>query len=209
MSALLKTSVSSHAGQFTCVGRGKNKDTSKIVTFRHVGNPPNPEAETIVPDVPSLRSFYSVFEQLLLYFDELSGEAAYLIASPFLWSQLDTNFRLSIDHLSEAELASSAPSWVSDRNYITIGEVSQSGNYLLVPLTGADAGKVFEFEHDGFEFLERAANLSEFVIKSLDIDSRQLTSIASHLTFSSDNYRTQWWIVELRDNRGNAVRTQA
>jgi hypothetical protein len=92
--------------------------------------------------------------------------------------------------------------------YLVVGEIPRSGNYLLVSSTGTRAGLVFEFEHDGYEFIELGASLPEFVAKMLDLDARQLTNIASHLRFTLPNEKRQWWIQELQDNRGNIIRTE-
>lgn len=141
-----------------------------------------------------------------MYLDEQSGDAAYFVASPSQWSELDSYFRPWLDGLDEDEAADYLPTWIED--CIVVGEIPQSGNYLLVPTSGPDAGKVFEFEHDGFEFLELGASLPDFVERTLDVDSRRLTAMASHLRFVTPNEGRGWWINELRDNRGNVVRTE-
>jgi hypothetical protein len=199
----LHSAVDAHAGQFTCVEIDKEKNT-KNVHFRHVGSPP--DINLAVPNVPGLRDFYATYGHLTLYLDEQSGDAAYFIASPSQWSELDGEFRPWLEGLDEEEAAEYLPTWIVD--CIVVGEIPQSGNYLLVPSSGPDAGKVFEFEHDGFEFLELASSLPDFVMRSLDLSTRELTAMASHLRFITTGENRQWWIKELRDNRGNVVRTE-
>lgn len=192
----LRTAVQSHAGTFHCceIHHEVNKNA---VAFRHIGQPPDPDAD--VPGLDGLPDFYATFSQLRLYVDEASGDAAFHIAHPSQWAELDDEFRPWIE--ADDEL----PEWVED--CLVIGEVPQSGNYLLVATSGPEAGKVFKFEHDGFEFIELGSNLPDFVTRSLDLDSERLTDMASHLRFVVPGEDKGWWIEELRDNRGNNVRT--
>ncbi len=194
----LPNAVSSHTGQFVCEEIGREENI-KLVAFRHIGSPAN--TSLVVPDVQGLVEFHDVYENLVMYFDEQSGDAAYFIASPSQWPEFDDYFRPWLDGGDEDDL----PEWIDD--CLVIGEIPRSGNYLLVPTTGPDAGKVFEFEHDGFEFIELGNNLPDFVTRMLDLDSSRLTAIASHLRFITEGEGCQWWIKELWDNRGNVVRT--
>lgn len=184
------------------INREKN---TKVVQFRHIGSPPN--TTLTVPDVQGLRQFYGTYEQLTMYIDERTGEAAYYLASPSQWSELEGDFKPWLDGLEDDEVAEFLPTWIDD--CIVVGEIPQSGNYLLIPTSGPDAGKVFEFEHDGFEFIELGKSLPDFVAHALDLDSRRLTAMASHLRFIAPGEDSQWWIQELKDNRGNVVRTEA
>jgi hypothetical protein len=200
----LRSAVAAHTGIFSCEEIHKEENT-KDVHFRHVGSPPNPALA--VPDVQGLKEFYSTYESLTMYLEEDSGDAAYFIASPSQWSELEGYFRPWLDSVGEDEAADYLPAWINE--CIVIGEIPQSGNYLLVPISGPDEGKVFEFEHDGFEFLELATSLPDFAMRTLDLDARRLTAMASHLRFITPEERRQWWIKELRDNRGNVVCTEA
>lgn len=198
----LQTAVGTHTGTFRC-SQIHQKHNLKVVPFRHIGTPPN--ATHSMPNVPGLQPFYQTYEHLTLYVDEATGEAAYHIASPSQWAALDNDFRPWLDDLDEDERADYLPPWIDD--CIVVGEIPRTGNYLLVPASGSDAGKVYEFEHDGFEFIELGTSLSDFVLRALDPDARQLTAMASHLRFIADGDDAQWWIEELHDNRGKVVRT--
>ena len=198
----IRSAVNAHAGQFFCEEIHQEQNT-KVVSFRHIGCPP--DATLAIPDVPGLKDFYGTFENLTLYVDEQSGDAAFFVASPLLWPELDSDFRPWLDGLDDEEVAECLPPWIND--CIVIGEIPRSGNYLLVPCSGAEAGKVFEFEHDGFEFVELGSSLPDFVMGTLDLDARRLTAMASHLRFITSDAR-QWWIKELRDDRGNIIRTK-
>ncbi len=199
----LRAEVQSHTGQFFCCEIHREENT-KTVSFRHAGSPPDPNVE--VPDVPGLRDFYDTFGELTLYLEEHSGDAAFFIASPSAWAELDSYFRPWLDGVEEDEGEDFLPDWIEA--CLVVGEVPHSGNYLLVPTSGADAGKVFEFEHDGFEFIELGSSLPDFVARTLDLDTERLTAIASHARFITPDENCQWWINELKDNRGNVIRTE-
>ena len=117
----------------------------------------------------------------------------------------DTFARLTLSFEDEEE--DYRPDWI--KNCLVVGEIPRSGNYLLVPAAGPYTGRVFEFEHDGFEFVELGQSLPDFVKRNLDLDTSRLTAIASHMRFVTPDENRQWWINELKDNRGNAVRTEA
>jgi hypothetical protein len=206
MSAMeqLRLAVQSHSGQFVCSEIHKPKN-SKTVRFRHVGTPPDPEFSG--PDLIGLRDFYSTFAELTLYLEEESGDAAYLVANPSQWEALDSEFRPWLEGIEDDEAEEFLPDWIKD--CIVVGEIPQSGNYLLIPTAGPEAGKVYEFEHDGFEFIELGKSLPDFVERTLDLDPSSLTAIASHLRFITEGDDRQWWIEELNDNRGNVIRTEA
>ncbi len=196
----LRSAIEAHAGVFNC-REIRREGSTKPVHFRHIGAAPGPVVD--LPEIPGLRAFYSMYGQLLLYVDERSGEAAYLLASPSQWPALDAQFRPWLECLEEEDL----PGWIDD--CIVVGEIPRSGNYLLVPASGPEAGKVFEFEHDGYEFLELGDSLPEFVARNLDLDAARLTAIASHRRFMLPDDPRQWWIETMVDNRGNDVRTEA
>lgn len=199
----LRSAVQSHAGQFGCSEIHRHANT-KTVQFRHAGSPPDPDAD--VPDVAGLRDFYGTFGDLTLYLEEKSGDAAFFIASPAQWPALEDEFRPWLEGIGEDEADEYLPAWIN--TCLVVGEVPHSGNYLLIPTTGPEAGKVYEFEHDGFEFIELGQSLPDFVARTLDLDTRRLTAMASHLRFINPDENRQWWIEELKDNRGNLVRTE-
>lgn len=68
---------------------------------------------------------------------------------------------------------------------------------------------MFQFDHDGYEFVELGASLPDFVRRTLDLDAERLTEIASHMRFVLAAEQRQWWIDSMKDNRGNVIRTEA
>lgn len=202
--ASLRAAVDAHSGVFHCVEIHREQNT-KSIGFRHLGLPPSSSSDMNLPDVRGLRDFYATFAQLTLYVDERSGDAAFFIAPPAQWPELDAEFRPWLEGIGGDEADDFLPPWIND--CLVIGEIPRSGNYLLVPVAGPEAGKVFEFEHDGFEFVEQGDSVADFVMRTLDLDTRRLTGIASHIRFITPGEGCQWWISEMQDSRGNSVRT--
>jgi hypothetical protein len=202
----LHAAIEAHAGLFACSEIHHSKNTRQVA-FRHQGVAADPALAPSLPDVPGLRAFYATYAELTLYLDEASGDAAYRLAPPSEWAELDSYFRPWLEGVSEEDADEYLPDWIAD--CLVVGEIPHSGNYLLLPTRGADAGKVFEFEHDGFEFIALGASLADFVRKTLDLDPARLTAMASHMRFITPPDTRQWWIEALEDNRGNQIRTEA
>lgn len=77
---------------------------------------------------------------------------------------------------------------------------------ILVATEGDEAGHVFEFDHDGYEFTHQADDVVAYIGKLLNPDSVTLTEIASHMRFTEEGVdELQWWIREMKDNRGHVV----
>lgn len=200
----LRNVVDAHFGTFHCV-QIHNKSATKEVKFIHLYDPPA-ETQWNFP-IPSLQDFYETFGNLVLYHDTTSEDAAFYIASPEKWKSLDDDFRPWLECVGEDEEEELLPDWIND--CFVIGEIPKSGNYLLMPLSGEKSGFVIKFEHDGFEFIDLAHNLQEFVLKALKPSDSSLTDMASHMRFvEGEDYSTQWWISEMRDNQGNIVNTR-
>ncbi len=72
--------------------------------------------------------------QVLLYFDEKSGDAALYIARPDQWDSLNSYFSDWLEGLDQDEREELLPEWLD--NYLTIGEIPHSGNFILVPTAG-------------------------------------------------------------------------
>lgn len=200
----LHHAVTAHRGEFTCERINHRPQQTKTVHFAHTVTPPGDKAG--LPAVGRLADFYGTFGSVLFYVDALTGEAAKHIVHPSQWALTHDDFNDWIEQLDEQERAEILPEWI-DR-CTAIGETPRSGNYILMVLEGDEAGKVFEFDHDGFEFTERAADLVAYVQRLLDLDAGLLLDIASHMRFIEAD-QVQWWILEMVDNRGNRVGTSA
>lgn len=148
--------------------------------------------------LPEIIEFYRRHGYARLYRDTIptvyKGDpihaSAYYIAPPAAWSELREYFECWLDDLSEEEAAEALPSWLE--SYVVIGEVPNSGNYFLVPLVGPDRGKVFEFEHDGFEFIERGTTLASFLDSVSTVTDDLLEEIRCHTRYCDGHSDTQW-----------------
>ncbi len=196
----LELAIVSHSGVFNCE-QISDKSKKKAVPFQHQYDAPV-YSETI-PELGKLRVFYETFGRLRLYFVEVSQESAAYIASPCKWIALHGDFNDWIVSLNEDEKTDLLPDWIDD--CLTIGEIPNSGNYLLMPVTGDKVGHVFEFSHDGFEFIELASDLEEYVYKMIKPDATTLLGMAAYMRFIEVDPQKQWWIRELLDNHGNRV----
>ncbi len=158
-----------------------------------------------LPDIGRLGDFYETFGSVVFYADANSGEAAKYIANPSEWPALRSDFTAWFDHLTDEERAEIWPDWFD--TCLVIGEVPAAGNYLLMAATGDKAGHVFLFDHDGFELIDCANDLVDYVEKLLAPNDQLLLEMASHMRFIEADESIQWWIRELHDNRGNVART--
>ena len=195
--------VTAHRGEFTCERINHQPQQTKTVHFAHTVTPPGDNAG--LPAVGRLAEFYGTFGSILFYVDAVTGDGAKHIAQPDEWASLHNDFNDWIEHLDDEERAEILPEWIA--HCTAIGESPRTGNYILMVLEGDEAGKVFEFDHDGFEFIERADDLVAYTEKLLDLDAGLLVDIASHMRFIEAD-QVQWWILEMVDNRGNRVSTE-
>lgn len=200
----LHRAVTEHTGTFQCERIHKSKET-KAVDFRHHVQPPLP-LDAPVPDVGQLPAFYATFGGVLLYHDADSGDAARYIAPPSEWATLQEAFEGWTEQLNDEERDEILPDWID--HCLVIGETPHSGNYILMATEGDCAGRVFEFDHDGYEFTEVAHDLVNYVEALLRPDSKTLTEMASHMRFIDKRTGAQWWILEMTDNQGQRVRTK-
>lgn len=200
----LESAVRQHVGEFLCEQIHDEK-TTKIVHFAHVATLPVELPE--LPAIGRLQDFYDTFGSVVFFRDEKSGDAARYIAPPSEWSELHERFSGWIDILDDEERSEIVPDWID--TCLVIGESPRSGNYILIATEGIDAGHVFQFDHDGFEFIEEARDLIEYVEILLKPDNSRLIDIASHMRFVDHDPMVQWWICQLRDHQGHVATTRA
>lgn len=169
-------------------------------SIRHEVDPPLDAGtlaalEAQLPEVPEVVAFYRQWGSARLYCDTVFREpighaSAFYIAPPDEWPQLREDFEDWLDNLDEDEREECLPAWLAD--YIVPAKVPNSGNYFLVPLKGEHRGKVFEFEHDGFEFIERAAGFEAFVDSLATVTDELLHEIMGHTRYADTESDTQW-----------------
>lgn len=200
----LHRAVHEHRGTLLC-SRIRDPSQTKTVEFRHETTLAGELGD--IPDIGRLREFYAVFGSITFYLDDKSGDAARYIAPPSEWATLHDHFSGWLDELDDEEDDEYIPYWV--KTCLVIGEEPRSGGYILMPTVGDEAGAVYHFEHDGFEFERQADDLLQYAASLLDLDDAGVAHIACHMRFiDGEDDGVQWWIEELRDNRGNVARTK-
>ena len=199
----LETAIRRHHGDFHCE-HVHDDSQEKTIAFVHHVTPPSGAGE--VPAVGRLRDFYETVGSAVFYLDEKSGDAARHLAPPVEWEDLRAGFLDWLEDLDEDEYADLVPDWVD--TCVVVGEVPHSGNYILVPTEGPDAGCVFEFDHDGFEFTLQGDDMVDYVEQVLAPDAALLTDFASHMRFVEGERGAQWWIVRMKDCDGRTVDTE-
>lgn len=170
-----------------------------IAYIEHVVQPPAPASVLAVllrrlRGVPQLAAFYERYGSVRLYCDTVGSDSAFYIADPDEWASLKTAFGTWLELLSPDEEEELLPDWMD--NYIVIGEVPLSGNYFLVPLSGDLAGHVFEFEHDGFEFIARGKDFDAFLDYVSTVNADLIEDILCHTRYSDGESETQWLAQE-------------
>lgn len=151
-----------------------------------------------VPEVPQLAELYARHGSIRLYCDTTFHEpwgsysSAFYIAHPDEWADLAVGFGDWLADLDEKERAERLPSWIDA--CLVIGEIPSSGNYFLVPLEGPDTGGVFEFEHDGFEFIRQGDSIAGFIARLSTVSDALLHDIACHTRYFDGKSDMQWLV---------------
>ncbi len=149
-----------------------------------------------IPEVPALAGLYARHGSIRLFCDTVfhapwgGRSSAFYIAHPDEWAMLQEEFNAWLDGLSPEEEEELLPAWLQD--HVVIGEIPNSGNYFLLALKGEDAGSVFEFEHDGFEFLRQGRSVEEFIAHLCTVNDALLRDIRGHTRYFDGKTDTQW-----------------
>lgn len=192
--------LSKSNGEFLCEAIG-NEMKTKNVSYSHIIEPASTMAE--IPPVGDAHQFYSIANTLTLFNCPESDEAAFYIGSPDEWNAFEEEFLEWVDMLDEDEQEEALPSWYGSHK--VIGEIPASGNYILLVTDGEKAGSIYEFEHDGWEFIKLGGNLNDFILNAIEPSPEMLSTIASHMRFVACRDEQQWWIKELRFKSGETI----
>lgn len=188
--------------RLVCVAAG-DSETAQPELIAHIdhevtaGLDPNSLAElrNQVGGLPHLVAFYEKFGSARLFRDSVFRQgigraSAYYIAPPDTWGELRERAGHWFSQLDDDEAQEILPDWMTD--YVVVGEIPNSGNYFLVPLVGEDRGKVYEFEHDGYEFIERGRNFEAFVDSLAQVAAEHLERIGGHTRYCDAVTSRQW-----------------
>lgn len=188
----LKEFLNKPKQRFLCIAAGQPKSKVFTATITHQVTTPltKNELAEIDPQLKQMIDFYKNFGSIRFYCDTLSNASAYYIANPNEWGTLKKYFNEWLKDLKKHELKKLVPDWVSGS--IVFGEIPQSGNYYLMPLSDHEKGKVFEFEHDGFEFIEIAPDFNSFLQRLTSVNNSLLEEIGGHTRYSDGKSDLQW-----------------
>lgn len=147
-----------------------------------------------IGDLPELISLYSKYGDIRLYIGEYADKcigkpSAFYIAHPDVWNELKQSF---LDWIEMEDNPSYFPEWVQKEEYVVFGEIPNSGNYFVVSTAGEDNGKIFEFEHDGFKFVERGNTMQAFIDWISEPNDELINYICGHTRYSDGTIDTQW-----------------
>ena len=148
------------------------------------------QLEDMIGYQEQLFDLFRSYGSVRLFCDANSGDSAYYIAHPDEWGELYQDFKVWLEELEDSEYNELVPSWVGDA--VVIGEIPSSGNCILFLTKGSGKGKVFEFEHDGFQFIEVGKNLVTFVDHISTVTEELISNIQSHTRISDGETKTQW-----------------
>lgn len=209
MQALLQT-LQAQTGSFTCRLAGDPPE-EKTVPFRHLVLPP---VQAEPPPIGRLPEFYAACGGLALFDVPSSEEAARRLLPPPAWPELDAECAGWFEGLSAQEWQEYVPEPLLRRDAqgrfeldaLVIGDTPHAGNYILMAASGEQAGQVYEFDHDGFEFRWVAPDIVAYVRHCLAVDGPRLLDYASHLCFveGGDGSR-QWFIRQMRVTGGAVI----
>jgi len=158
-------------------------------------------------DLEALESDYGHLKQLMalyrrtadmkLYRGPGINNFAFHIAHPARWSELKIEFEVRLAELRDDEKGAIVPAWIS-QDFIVFGNIPASGNCFIMPVTGDEAGSVYEFEWDSYEFFKEAEQLNAFIDRICSMDQTLLCRVASHMRYIDENTGLQWYIEKYR-----------
>ncbi len=183
--------------RFVCRGTGSPDPGSKtfVAHVEHrIETPPSPSVREPflkrLRHIPELATFYEQYGSARLYCDTNGPDAAFFIGDADDWGALKSSLSLWFRDLSAEEKGRYLPEWIDA--CVVFGEIPMSGNYLLLPMSGEFAGHVYEFEHDGFEFIRRGRNFDEFLSYVSTVDDALIQDILCHTRYSDGETEIQW-----------------
>ncbi len=180
---------------FHCTPAGKSDENAFIAQITHqvtdaLSNSDIKRLEQEIGVQEQLFNLLSIYGSVRLYCDTLSDDSAFYIAHPSEWQSLENDFNLWINDLDDQEKEELLPDWLDDA--IVFGEIPSSGNYFLYLIKGEHQGKVFEFEHDGFEFIEIGKSIIDFLEYICSPTEKLIQNIHSHTRYSDGKTDIQW-----------------
>ena len=148
--------------------------------------------ESQVGHVPELLALYSRCSHVLLYRQLHADTAAFYIAPPDEWGDLKESVYDWVEQLDSNEKAEILPDWFS--SFVVVGRVPRGAVFYLVPLAGNHVGYVYEFDHDGYEFLPSGTSFANFINRICTVTPSLLTEISAHTRYQDERPNSQWLV---------------
>ncbi len=194
--SLIKNLLSTNKLQFVCSASWPKSDKTLINNIVHQVEAALTKEQIDLLEVNhgelgELKELFLNYGSLKLYCDEFNQEPAFVISNPKEWPKLDYFVQNWINSLSDDERLDLLPCWIE--NCIVIGEISSSDNYFLYITEGEFMGNVFQFVHDGFEFIKWGDNLESFINKLCTVNKSLLDEISINSRYTDGHTNTQWF----------------
>lgn len=201
--AMLEQLLQRKNQRFVCLGQGRDKTRSErfVARIEHKVAPPlsNEEIQNLreqLPELPQLIDLFTKYGSLRLFCNTAYSDGfaehtcAFYIAHPDEWCGLNRSFKDWLEIIGEDDEDEQLPGWIKD--YIVIGEIPNSGDYLLMPRKGPETGAVYEFDQDGFEFLKRGKSLIDFLTHVSNATDKLIQDINMHTRYFDNKTDMQW-----------------
>lgn len=137
-----------------------------------------------------LFDFYSQYGSVRLFCDEQQTASGIYIAHPEEWGELRTELDAWLNELSAQEKTELLPLWLDKA--LVFAEIPNSSNFFIYVTQGPEAGQIFEFFHDGYEFNPIAKSLEDFISQISDVSEIWINRISSHTRYMDTPSNTQW-----------------
>jgi len=192
---------------FQCV-EIDNPSNTKTVRIQHKSEPALSakmikEVKSELGHISGIVEFYRQYGSISLFHDPISEETAFRIVSPENWNELKKRFSLWTKDLVNNDPDELLPEWIE--NCCVIGERPGTGNYYLMPSENKYSGAVFEFDHDGYLFIQRSEDFPSFINYLVTLDKSILEDISSTLRFIDTNSLSTQWVVSAYQDGSTSI----
>jgi hypothetical protein len=192
----LEDFVKSAAPGFRCYAAGHEAGPRFVARVRHVLNAPASSKSIaqlrrmLKSEADAIADFYRHHDGFVLYQDTESEAAGVELLPIEQWEEATDDMQNWFDHLEPDD----DPDHILTG--IAIAAVPQSGNYFVMPIEGASAGKVFYADHDGWYESAFADDFAGFLLHVMREPVALLNEELGCYTRYSDGRTDAQWIPE-------------
>lgn len=139
-------------------------------------------------DVPGLKHFVEHHDGVLLYRDTKSDAAGIAFHGAQDWPSRTEEMRESMAAMGFEE--GGMPDWF--HRGLVFGEIPHSGNYFVIQLRGADAGRVYYCDHDDFRTEPLAESFEDFLALVVTTPAEFMYQCGCYTRYSDGKSDIQW-----------------